>query len=68
MSPILREIEHTIRALSIDEQLWLLEPIAHELRQKTQVAALPLATFDLEKQLADMANDPAIQAELIAIE
>lgn len=68
MSPILREIEQSIRALSVEEQLWLLERIAHELRQKTQFTALPIAAFNMEKQLADMASDPAIQAELAAIE
>jgi hypothetical protein len=68
MSLRLLEIEHSIRALSIDEQLWLLERIAYELRQKTQVAAFPLATLDWEKQLAEMANDPAVQVELVAIE
>ena len=68
MSPILLEIERSIRALSADEQLWLLERIAHELRQKTQISVLPFTTLDIEKQLADMANDPAIQVELVAIE
>ncbi|NJN98298.1 MAG: hypothetical protein HC875_31525 [Anaerolineales bacterium] len=67
MSPILQQIEQSIRALSVEEQLWLLERIAHELRQKTQFAALPIAGFDMETQLAEMANDPAIQAELAAI-
>ena len=66
MSPILLEIERSIRALSTDEQLWLLERIAHELRQKTQISVLPFTTLDIEKQLADMANDPAIQVELVA--
>lgn len=68
MSPILQQIEQSIRALSVEEQLWLLEKIAHELRQKTQFANLPIAGFDMETQLVEMANDPAIQAELAAIE
>jgi hypothetical protein len=59
------QIEQSIRALSVEEQLWLLERIAHELRQKTQISALPYATLDMEKQLAEMANDPVIQAELV---
>ncbi len=67
MSPILQEIEQSIRALSIDEQLWLLERIAHELRQKTQSATQSIVAFNIEQQLVEMANDPAIQAELVAI-
>jgi len=67
MSPILREIEQSIRALSIDEQLWLLERIVHQLRQKAYSGAQPVTVIDIDVQLAEMANDPAIQAELAAI-
>ncbi len=36
MLPTLIEIERSIRTLSVDEQLWLLELIAQRLRQETQ--------------------------------
>ena len=63
ISPTLLEIDRSIRALSLEEQLWLLERIAHHLRDKTQTAADP---FDSE-ELAAMASAPDIQAELAAI-
>ncbi|MBL1198158.1 MAG: hypothetical protein FWK04_03505 [Nostoc sp. GBBB01] len=34
ISPNLLEIERSIRALSVEEQLWLLESIAREIRER----------------------------------
>ena len=63
ISQILFEIERSIRALSLEEQLWLLEHIARNLREQTQVTVQPFDSSDKSKQLAAMANDPDIQVE-----
>jgi hypothetical protein len=68
MSPLLLEIERSIQTLSPEEQLWLLERIANHLRKKTHADAWLVEANDLEDQLVAMASDPAIQAELVAIE
>ena len=54
-----------IDQLALPDQLWLMERLAHRIRQRT----LTTSTID-EHALADMANDPAIQHELqlIALE
>ncbi len=46
-------IARSIDALNLTEQLWLLEHIEHQIRIKNELAA--------------MAHDPQIQAELIQI-
>lgn len=48
-------IEREIASLSNSEKLWLLERIAHQLRESAAT------------ELSEMANDPEIQAELTAI-
>ena len=63
VSPTVLEIERSIHTLSFDEKLWLMERIAQHLRSKTHTFE-PLIR---ESQLADMANDPEMQAELNAI-
>jgi hypothetical protein len=63
VSPTVLEIERSIHTLSFDEKLWLMERIAQQLRSKNQVFEAPT----LERQLAEMANDPELQAELNAI-
>jgi hypothetical protein len=67
ISEQLIQIEKSISSLSKEEQLWLVERIIHNLRKNdfNQLANLPKE--NIEQQLAKMANDPAIQAELIAI-
>lgn len=67
ISPTLLEIERSIRALSLEEQLWLLERIARNLREQTQAPAQQFDSEDRSEQLAAMASDPDIQAELTAI-
>jgi hypothetical protein len=62
-SPTVLEIERSIHTLSFDEKLWLMERIAQQLRSRTQIFEAPT----LERQLAEMANDPELQAELNAI-
>lgn len=60
-SATLQKIEMGIGRLSRDEQLWLIEQLAHRLRANPLVGAM-------DKQLADMAADPDVQRELRAID
>ncbi|MEW5767172.1 MAG: hypothetical protein AB1797_06030 [bacterium] len=62
-SPVLNQIEETISQLSRKEQLWLIEKLAHHLREGSIKRDLPEpSTF--ESQLMTMSSDPEIQAEL----
>jgi hypothetical protein len=67
LSQSLLAIEQSIYSLSAQEKLWLLERIAHQLQGDTQTLNYPLGSKDMEIALADMANDPEIQAEIAAI-
>ncbi|HEX9731665.1 MAG TPA: hypothetical protein VGG06_06710 [Thermoanaerobaculia bacterium] len=60
--PRLARLETEITALPDEEQLWLLEWLAHQLRLK----AGPDPGVD--RQLAAMAEDPEIRSELRAID
>ena len=53
--------------MSLEEQMWLLESLVKNLRKKTNTNSLPL-NQDIEKEMAPMANDPDIQAEIAAID
>lgn len=65
--PVLSQIEKTIGHLSREEQLWLIEQLAHRLLEDTiKSDAVEQATF--ETQLAAMAKDPEIRAELQKID
>lgn len=57
------QIEADISQLSLSDQLWLMERLAHQIRQH----ALP-DQVAWESQLAAMASDPDIQRELEQIE
>jgi hypothetical protein len=58
-TPTLERIEAAIAQLSLAEQLWLMERLAHRIRTRTlQTPTVP------ESELAAMAHDPAIQREL----
>jgi hypothetical protein len=61
-NPALAEIERRIDQLSRDEQLWLIERLAHRLRQKTSARTI------VESDLAGLAADPDVQRELREIE
>lgn len=67
-SPTLSEIEKSISLLSYEEQLWLVERIIHNLRFTRTSNNLSNKPHNFEEQLSQMANDPAIQEELQAIE
>ncbi len=60
-STVLSQIERTINRLSHDERLWLIEQLAHNLRE---VGSDTVEHADFESQLEEMAMDPEIQAEL----
>ncbi len=59
----LNEIEKMIDRLSHKEQLWLIEQLAHRLREGSMENNLPEQTL-FKNQLTAMANDPEVQAEL----
>jgi hypothetical protein len=63
MNQLIQRIEADIDKLSLAEQLWLIERLAHRIR-----ARAVLAPTIHESDLAAMANDPAIQRELKQIE
>ena len=66
-SPVLAQIEKIIGLLSRDEQLWLIEQLAHRLLEDSMKSdEVEQATF--ESQLAAMATDPQIRAELQKID
>jgi hypothetical protein len=58
-TPALEQIEADIDHLSLAEQLWLMECLAHRIRTRT----LHIPPVQ-ESDLAAMAHDPAIQREL----
>lgn len=68
ISTKLLEIDRSIRDLSLEEQMWLLESLVKNLRQKTNTDTFPLKSQDIEKEMAKMANDGDIQAEIAAID
>ena len=59
----LQRIEADISQLSLSQQLWLMERLAHRIRERTLRPQASLAD-----QLAAMASDPDIQRELQQIE
>lgn len=62
ISPKLLEIDRSIRDLSLEEQMWLLESLVKNLRKKTNTNNFPLNSQDIEKEMTQMANDNDIQA------
>jgi len=64
---ILNEIEEMIGCLSRKEQLWLIEQIAHRLRESSMESNSPEQTL-FKSQLIAMAEDPEVQAELQKID
>jgi hypothetical protein len=67
ISLTLLEIERSIRALSPEEQLWLLERIARLCLEKQQIANKFADEKYMQQQLTAMATDPDIIAEITAI-
>ena len=67
LSPVLSQIEKTISHLSREKQLWLIEQLAHRLREDSMKSKI-VEQAAFESQLAAMAMDPEIRAELKKIE
>ncbi|BAZ11114.1 hypothetical protein NIES4071_29400 [Calothrix sp. NIES-4071] len=67
MSPHLKQIEHSIGALSLEEQEWLLERITEQVKKKKQLLSKFADAQYMAEQLAQMAKDPEIQAEIASI-
>ena len=66
-SPVLEQIEGMIRLLSREEQIWLIERLAHDLRESEAKSRIP-EQVTLKSQLAAIAADPEVQTELRKIE
>lgn len=64
----LSQLEQAISLLSYEEQLSLVERIIHNLRVSRASHNLSDQRQTFDGQLSQMANDPAIQEELIAID
>lgn len=60
MAPTLNQVAELIEQLSFQEQLWLLERLAQQLRAR----ALPPPPPPAQYQPALLSDDPAVQAEL----
>jgi len=66
-SAVLNQVEETISQLSRREQLWLIEQLAHHLREGSmKIATRERPTF--KDQFVAMASDPQIQMELQKID
>ncbi|MBO1351078.1 MAG: hypothetical protein EBE86_028605 [Hormoscilla sp. GUM202] len=66
MSPQVLELDRAIRALSIEEQKWLLDRINKQIRNFTDTDKFANESY-IEAQIKEMACDPDIQAEIAAI-
>ncbi|MFN6526392.1 hypothetical protein [Nostoc sp. ChiSLP03a] len=67
ISPNLLEIERSILALSVEEQLWLLESIVRKIRENEYVKDSFTDTKNLDEQLQFTAIEPSIQTQITAI-
>jgi hypothetical protein len=63
MSADLVQLEAAIDRLAVSDQLWLMERLARRIRERSEQAP-----DTRERELEEMANDPAIQRELREIE
>jgi len=63
----LLEIERSIRALSIEEQLWLLESIARQIRESEYTKDKFADVTNQEEKLELMVDEPKISTEMPAI-
>ncbi|MEH2395552.1 MAG: hypothetical protein V7K21_29165 [Nostoc sp.] len=67
ISPNLLEIERSIRALSVEEQLWLLESIARKIRENEYTKDKFADTENHKEKLELMVSEPRIPIEIAAI-
>ncbi|MBN3876162.1 MULTISPECIES: hypothetical protein [unclassified Nostoc] len=66
-SPNLLEIERSILALSVEEQLWLLESIVRQIREKEYVKDKFKDAKNLDEQLQVTAIEPNIKTQITTI-
>ena len=66
-SPALSQVEKTIDRLSRENQLWLIEQLAHRLREDSMKNE-PVEQSVFESQLSAMAMDSEIRTELQKID
>ena len=67
VSSNLLEIERSIRALSLEEQQWLLKRLTRQVQERVVTASKFADAAYMEAQIKAMASDPDIQAEIAAI-
>ena len=67
ISPNLLEIERSILALSVEEQLWLLESIARQIRENEYAKDKLANANNLEEQLQVTAIEPKIETKIATI-
>ncbi|MBC1219425.1 hypothetical protein GNF10_35660 [Nostoc sp. UCD121] len=63
----LLEIERSIRSLSVEEQLWLLESIARQIRESEYTKDKFADVTNQEEKLELMVDEPKISTEIAAI-
>ncbi|MDZ8257971.1 hypothetical protein [Nostoc sp. ChiQUE01b] len=66
-SPNLLELERSILALSVEEQLWLLESIVRQIRESEYVKDKLADAKNLDEQLQVTAFEPKMQTQITAI-
>ncbi|MEH2275675.1 MAG: hypothetical protein V7K40_13040 [Nostoc sp.] len=67
ISPNLLEIERSIRTLSVEEQLWLLESIARQIRENEYTNDKFADAENHKEKLEVMVTEPRIPIEIAAI-
>ncbi|MDZ8029131.1 MAG: hypothetical protein RMY36_028205 [Nostoc sp. SerVER01] len=67
ISSNLLEIERSIRALSVEEQLWLLESIAREIREREYKKDKFADVKPAQEELIEIATEPVIQTKFSLI-
>ncbi|MEH2265787.1 hypothetical protein [Nostoc sp.] len=63
----LLEIERSVRALSVEDQLWLLESIARQIRENEYTKEQLADTKNPEEQLQVMVDEPNISTETAGV-
>ncbi|MEH2197735.1 hypothetical protein [Nostoc sp.] len=63
----LLEIERSVRALSVEDQLWLLESIARQIRENEYTKEQLADTKNPEEQLQAMVDEPNISTETAVV-
>ncbi|WP_373525028.1 hypothetical protein [Nostoc sp.] len=66
-SPHLLKIERDLRALSLEELEWLLELMTIQVQERKQISNKFTNVKYMKEQLAEMASDLEIQAEIVSI-